>query len=376
VSGQAQQGIDIFGRDTASEEAYGLQCKVRSGRLTFSEIEAEIDEAEEFEPGIQHFMVVTTANRDAALQRRVRLLSQRRQEVGRFAVHVVAWDDLVSKLDEFPEIAFRFFPFLRGSQLGDNNDDFLANQALSPNPFAYRLSFALALLNEGRTFDAISISRVAEAVGAERVSDVSKYFEGKEEPPIQFMRSFAFKFGINPQWLIHGEDEAFYCAEPVVFSALDAIPFIEEGKPEEIFVVKSKSEHGETAIVVRLDDLRYVTMNGVWHVSRHVGGTGRSQMVDLCQLFLYILDKKLPCRGFALDEHVFEQVTNGEIYPGSAFDRHNASSDWWISLLDIEHREPGAAHYKKWHGQSFLDAQEILRQCVTPELKKRMSVAT
>lgn len=132
------------------------------------------------------------------------------------------------------------------------------------------------------------ISHVAEIIGAERVSEVAKYFDGKEEPSIQFMRSFASRFGINTQWLIHGEDEAFYCAEPVVFSPIDAIPFLEKHRPEDIFVMRSKSDHGETVIVVRFDDWRYVTMNGIWHVSKHVGGTGRSQMVDLCLLFLYI----------------------------------------------------------------------------------------
>lgn len=285
TSGQAQQGINIFGRDTDSGDTYGLQCKVRARRLTYSEIEAEINEAEKFEPGLQHFVVATTANRDGALQRRVRLLSEQRRQAGRFAVHVVAWDDLVGMLDEFPEIAARFFPFLGGVQSADSGG---ASSVSHPNPFVYRLSFAMTLLNDGRTYNAILISHVAEIIGAERVSEVAKYFDGKEEPSIQFMRSFASRFGINTQWLIHGEDEAFYCAEPVVFSPIDAIPFLEKHRPEDIFVMRSKSDHGETVIVVRFDDWRYVTMNGIWHVSKHVGGTGRSQMVDLCLLFLYI----------------------------------------------------------------------------------------
>jgi hypothetical protein len=372
ASGQSQQGVDIFGRHATTGESYGVQCKVRSERrLTFSDIEADVERAEEFQPKLRHLVVATTANRDGALQTKVRLLSEKRRAAGLFSVHVVAWEDLIETLSEFPEVAQRFYSFLTVPRTDDGAVGSMHERSDHGSAIAHRLSHALALLNETRTYDAISVSHVAEALDAERVSDVSKYFEGQDEPPIRFLRAFAEKFGANPEWLIHGADEAFYCYEPVLFSPLDAIPYLEANSPEEIIVVRSKSNCGECAIVARLDEWRYVTVGGIWHVSSHVGATGRSQLLDLCQLFVHMLTNRMPCRGYAVDEETFYKLKDGEVYPGSVFSGHNGNADWWISLLDIDHRAPGAPHYKEWHGQAFMDAQEILREHATSEMKKR-----
>lgn len=288
ISGQRQNGVDIFGHDVASGNAYGVQCKVRSKRLTFSEIETEIKKAESFLPRIQHYIIATTADRDGSLQTKIRLLSEARRTIGKFSVHIVSWNDLTDMLDEHPSVAARFFSF---SEEPPDFTHISESRKSSEVPFAYRLSYALTLLNENRTCDTLTVSRVAEALHTERVSDVLKYFDGRQEPSIRFMRDFAAMFGVNPEWLIHGEDEAFYCNEPIAFTALDSIPFIEQGY-EEIFVIRSDSVYGECAIVVRVDSWRYVTINGIWHVSSHVGGTGRAQMEDLCLFFVHLLEKK------------------------------------------------------------------------------------
>lgn len=368
-SGQRQNGVDIFGHDAASGDAYGVQCKVRSKRITFSEIENEIEKAEDFLPRIRHFIVTTTADRDGSLQTKIRLLSEARRASGQFSVHIVSWNDLTDMLDEHRSVAARFFSFL---------DDALhlsqASESLKDNdvPFARRLTYALTLLNENRTYNALTVSRVAEALEAERVSDVLMYFDGRKEPPIRFMRDFAAKFGVNAEWLIHGEDEAFYCSEPIAFTPLDAISFIEQNGHEDIFVIRSDSSYGECAIVVRVESWRYVTINGIWHVSSHVGGTGRSQMEDLCLFFVHMLTKRMLFRGFALDDETFYKLKEGHIYPGSVLEGRSRGSDWCVSLLDFEHREPRACHYGEWHGQSFLDAQSILKQTLRPEAKKQI----
>jgi hypothetical protein len=369
ISGQRQDGVDIFGHDAVSGRAYGVQCKVRSKRITFSEIETEIEKAENFLPRIQHFIVATTADRDGAVQTKVRLLSEARRAAGQFSVHIVSWNELTDMLDEHRGVAARFYSFLEDvSNLAQTSEPIEKNEA----PFGYRLSYALKLLNENRTYNALTVSRVAEAVQAERVSDVLRYFDGRQEPPIRFMRDFATKFGVNAEWLIHGEDEAFYCNEPIAFTPLDAIPFIEENGHEDIFLIRSDSSYGECAIVVRLESWRYVTINGLWHVSSHVGGTGRSQMEDLCLFFTHMLQKKMSFRGFALDDDTFYKLKDGQIYPGSVLEGRSRGSDWCVSLLDFEHRGPCARHYGEWHGQSFLDAQSVLKQSLSPEAKKQI----
>jgi hypothetical protein len=379
VSGQSQSGVDIFGRSAADGELYGVQCKVRAGdaaNLRFAEIEAEVEKAEKFEPRLSNFIVATSARRDARLQAKVRKLSSERLEKGKFAVHVAAWEDLIILLDRYRDIACHFFPFL-SAQASFSDEATTKGQMPTKSisgdyseALSGRLRYVMSLLNEGRRYDAITVSRIAEMLGAERISDVSNFFNGTSEPPISFLRSFASRFGVNAEWLIHAEDEAFYCAEPIAFSPIDALPLLESVSPENIFLVRSKSEYGECIIVVKVDEWRYLTINGLWHVSSHVGATGRSQLVDLYDLILRILKSKLPCHGSILEAYVFDQIKSGEIYPGSVLERHNGNADWWVALLDVDRKQTKANLYKQWYGQGFLDAQDILRESLSPAMRK------
>jgi hypothetical protein len=374
---QDQHGVDIFGVDSISGDLYGVQCKVRAGargKLSFSAIEEEVEKAERFEPELQHFIIATTAPRNAMLQEKVRLLSRGRIKDGLFAVHLAAWDDLILMLDQYPEVATHFYPSFKSKVVEDKNIcDVCLPEQLTVNyagVLSRRLNYAMTLLNEGKQYNAISMSRMAEMLGAERISDVSKYFDGKEEPTIGFLREFAIRFGVNAEWLIHGENDAFYCAEPIAFDPLDALPFLEAWKPEEIFIVRSKSECGECLLIAKLGDWKYVTINGIWHVSSCVGGTGRSQLVNLYDLFMQMLERHLPCSGFIVEEATFYKIQNGEIYPGSVLERHNGNAGWWIALLNVDHNKDRARLYRGFYGQTFLDAQRILRECLSPDMRK------
>ncbi|MDX8123112.1 hypothetical protein SKZ59_15120 [Janthinobacterium sp. GMG2] len=378
VSGQSQFGVDFFGRYSGTGELYGVQCKVRAGassRVALSEIEREVKRAEEFEPRLKHFIFATTARRDGHLQTRVRLLSERRLAQGEFSVHVVAWEDLLLMLDRHPKVAQHFFPFFRLDAQSAKHA--LMTEQFAPKEFreesvgtlSRRLQHVMALFKAGQRYDFLSVSRVAEILGAERITDVSNFFGGLSEPPITFMRTFAERFGVNPEWLIHGEQEVFFCPEPVALSPLDALQFLESTSPEFIFIVGSQSEYGECTIVVGLDEWKYITINGVWHVSSHVGASGLSQLVDLYDLFVRMLEMKMPCRGLLIEPDVFDQLINGEIYPGSLLTRHIGHGDWWVALLDVDQNSSDAQFYGQWYGPSFLAAQRVLRDCLGPQLR-------
>ncbi len=103
-TGQPQAGVDIFGRDPKTDEWVGIQCKQR-GRwpkkdLTTGEIKAEVEQAESFEPALLHFIVATTAPRDAEVQKFIREFSDGRRAEGKFTVDLFAWDDLQDWLQE------------------------------------------------------------------------------------------------------------------------------------------------------------------------------------------------------------------------------------------------------------------------------------
>jgi tetratricopeptide (TPR) repeat protein len=99
-TGQAQQGVDIYGRPARLGGRYaGIQCKrYDATKLTRAAVEKEIAKAEEFEPALAEYIVATTDRRDATLQRDVREIDEERRAADKFPVRVVFWEDLCSLL--------------------------------------------------------------------------------------------------------------------------------------------------------------------------------------------------------------------------------------------------------------------------------------
>jgi tetratricopeptide (TPR) repeat protein len=100
VSGQAQQGVDIYGQPARLGGAYaGVQCKrCAEARLTRANVEEEVAKAERFSPLLAEYVIATTEPRDAKLQQAVREMDRERSAAAKFPVRVVFWEDLCSRL--------------------------------------------------------------------------------------------------------------------------------------------------------------------------------------------------------------------------------------------------------------------------------------
>ncbi|HWM95241.1 MAG TPA: hypothetical protein VN493_31090 [Thermoanaerobaculia bacterium] len=111
-SGQAQKGVDIYGRE--GPDWVGVQCKYKdqliAGKLTVKTIENAIVKARQFEPPLSRFVIATTAVRDAKLQETVRYLDEVERRSGSFSVTVFFWEDIVLNLCNFPETAQKYYP--------------------------------------------------------------------------------------------------------------------------------------------------------------------------------------------------------------------------------------------------------------------------
>lgn len=138
-SGQAQQGVDVYGRPDQGPKWAGVQCKLKNqradGGLSLSELEDLIKEARRFEPPLGHFIIATTAPRDAHLQAAARRMDDCERQSGSFSVAVFSWDDIVSKLSGFPEILRKYYPahFPRLDQSAANMESRL-EVIVDPNP--------------------------------------------------------------------------------------------------------------------------------------------------------------------------------------------------------------------------------------------------
>ena len=113
-SGQSQKGVDIYGRPNQEADWVGMQCKLRApsthSRLSLNEIKKEIEQARNFRPQLKQLVIATTAPRDSVLQEKVRMIDEAERRDGSFSVAVFFWEDIVSMLRDFPELAQKYYP--------------------------------------------------------------------------------------------------------------------------------------------------------------------------------------------------------------------------------------------------------------------------
>jgi hypothetical protein len=104
--------VDIVGRNGALYPI-GLQCKKRSkwpvSKLTSKEIDAEINEAQNFEPALKAFYILTTAPDDKPLLEHVRKINERHKAKGLFEVVLLGWGEIVRRATLDPKVADKHF---------------------------------------------------------------------------------------------------------------------------------------------------------------------------------------------------------------------------------------------------------------------------
>lgn len=97
--GQAQNGIDIYGRQNSSGKYIGVQCKrYEDNKLNKKIIKAEIVKAEGFSSPLSEYIIATTASRDTKLQDLIRSLNEERESENKFPVYIVFWEDICNDL--------------------------------------------------------------------------------------------------------------------------------------------------------------------------------------------------------------------------------------------------------------------------------------
>ena len=110
--GQAQHGVDIFGKPAYQGFYAGVQCKEKDtqlgSKLRIQELNAECTKAKEFFPKINTFTMATTAARDATIQKHARKLNEGKKFP--FAVHVWSWVDISDEIAARPRLQEAYYP--------------------------------------------------------------------------------------------------------------------------------------------------------------------------------------------------------------------------------------------------------------------------
>lgn len=114
--GQPQHGVDVSGKPNQGASHAGVQCKGKDNyedkALTEAEVRAEVEKAKSFKPSLAEYTIATSGKRDAAIQELARDISEKHDKEKLFSVHVWAWDDIVNRLEEFPQIIAKYYPGL------------------------------------------------------------------------------------------------------------------------------------------------------------------------------------------------------------------------------------------------------------------------
>lgn len=121
--GNSQNGIDILGEpDHLTKGSAGAQCKRKNEqKLRFSKVEEEVEKAEEFDPPLREFLMMTTSDKNSKLEDKVRKLSEERQEEGKFPVRILFWEDICLKLSNHQDLMVKHFPqFVENPDSMDN----------------------------------------------------------------------------------------------------------------------------------------------------------------------------------------------------------------------------------------------------------------
>ncbi len=117
--GQAQNGVDIWGKDKFDHDYSGVQCKGKNvnylSKLTTAEIDAECKKALNFQPSIKSFIMATTSPRDKVVQQHCRNLNKKK--IYPFSVDTWAWDDIEDEVQCRPTIMDRFYPNVKEATL-------------------------------------------------------------------------------------------------------------------------------------------------------------------------------------------------------------------------------------------------------------------
>jgi hypothetical protein len=119
--GQAQHGVDIYGRPNEGTDWAGIQCKGKynySNRtITKTELEEEVEKAKTFTPPLSKFIVATTRQRDQKIQELAREITEKHREEGLFSVHVFFWDDIRDLSIQHPEVFERHYEYSSNAKI-------------------------------------------------------------------------------------------------------------------------------------------------------------------------------------------------------------------------------------------------------------------
>ena len=113
TNSQGQDGVDILGIPLNEKKYFGIQCKnkglhyLKNGKKNILEkkiIEEEVERAKSFKPPLKKLIIVTSHDKDKALQEFVRELNISHINQGLFEIQICFWDYISRQVQERKQV--------------------------------------------------------------------------------------------------------------------------------------------------------------------------------------------------------------------------------------------------------------------------------
>lgn len=236
----------------------------------------------------------------------------------------------------------------------------------STRQISERMSSVLKKMNENR-FEPLTVSDLALAMGFDAPADLESILIGQVPATFELLDQFCSRFAVNKEWLTTERSSPFYPEVEHRSFPEEYLSLIDGADCDTVYAVRSKSNVGESFLVIESDPLKFWRLPDVWHVSNHVGGSGARDLVSLCALFKNWAHSSKPYMvlGRYIEPALAESIWNGETYPGAIADM--PLSHWWDDLTDLDHQWTSRKGSLKAYGEEFVAAQDIIRQMLVRE---------
>lgn len=273
-------------------------------------------------------------------------------------VSILSWIKNVFLKKRNKKIEYSQEPEKKETTLKSNVSSFTETDQLTQ-----RFQHVLTLMNFTSCYGGFTKAKLAKIMKLDKISSLEKYSIGEEEPSFEFLEQFCETFGINYLWMTEGIEQPFNNNKYIRFYPINYYDDIECLQPEEIYFIRCESEISEFFIVLKLTDWKYIICNRIWHLSDHVGRTGSLQLVSFYNLINKLRNNGfyLKCFGRTLTPDKFEKLYCGQVFPAEIINFDRMDHPWWDDFTDINNDYPISKNYLKMYGQSFINAQRIVR---------------
>ena len=203
--------------------------------------------------------------------------------------------------------------------------------------------------------NSLKYSHIAEHCGYKHGQVFLDWIKAEVEPTFNELRQVADFFGINPEWLVHGDGKLLNInrldtdiTDPNLFFTNE-----KQEKIERLLFIRDDSAKGHLLIIKKLKDWRIELFTTSLHLST-VNGAGGSKdlrnFANLCNA-IYKSSNLTKTVAYLVSEQDFEKILTLEKHPLSILNVYHVNP-WWEAIWDMndalklkDHLEP---KWKDW----------------------------